>query len=301
MGSTSEKLVLVSAPDSILGSAVCKAIESEAKSAKAIPLREDAWKLGSRAETFRLFTELEADAIVHLDFSERPDRSLSFVDTVRRDLNIAEGAALTGTHVVTVSSVHFYPLKADAPLHEDDYGAGDADPTFAPDAERRRIFIRALGSLERERGLSSTCLMLDDLYGPEDGILGFPGLLSAVHGWIMQAKASGDARIELPIDPDASVSALHVADAARAIVFACQSLPRGTFNVPGPEPVRMGELAHLLADASGYEGALVFSREGTVTGRALDGTRSHKSLGWNPVIGIEQGVRKTFGTPAEAK
>jgi GDP-L-fucose synthase len=66
-------------------------------------------------------------------------------------------------------------------------------------------------------------------------------------------------------------------------------------NVGVGEDVTIAELASLIADVVGYEGALEWDAtkpDGTPQ-KLLDVTRM-KSLGWEPAIGLREGIASTY-------
>jgi GDP-L-fucose synthase len=66
-------------------------------------------------------------------------------------------------------------------------------------------------------------------------------------------------------------------------------------NIGVGKDISIGEMAEMIRKISGYEGEIVFDSsmpDGTFR-KLLDVSKLH-SLGWEPEIGFEEGVRRTF-------
>jgi GDP-L-fucose synthase len=68
-------------------------------------------------------------------------------------------------------------------------------------------------------------------------------------------------------------------------------------NVGVGEDVTIAELAGLIADVVGYSGELEWdSSKPDGTPRKLLDVQRMRSLGWEPVIGLREGIESTYGT-----
>jgi GDP-L-fucose synthase len=89
---------------------------------------------------------------------------------------------------------------------------------------------------------------------------------------------------------------MHVDDLADALVFLLQHFSEpGPINVGTGTDVTIVDLAHLVAEAVGYRGQLVFDRsmpDGTPR-KLMDG-RKLAALGWKSRIGLRQGLADTI-------
>ena len=89
---------------------------------------------------------------------------------------------------------------------------------------------------------------------------------------------------------------LHVDDLAAACLRLLDVYDEGEhINVGVGEDVTIAELAALIADVVGYSGELEWdtSKPDGTPRKLLDVTRM-KSLGWEPAIGLREGIASTY-------
>lgn len=117
---------------------------------------------------------------------------------------------------------------------------GSAPPPCTEDAAPSPQGWYAEGKLAAERALAdgpwrSVSLRLSAPYGPH------PAVPTVVHRFLKMAVAGED--ITLWGTGARTQHFVHVTDVARAFVLALESEAAGAFNISGPAPVTMGELA----------------------------------------------------------
>ncbi|MCL4141716.1 UNVERIFIED_CONTAM: hypothetical protein GTU68_065163 [Idotea baltica] len=139
--------------------------------------------------------------------------------------------------------------------------------------------------------------MPTNLYGPNDNydlqnshVL--PALLRKFH----TAKVQGDTQVEIWGTGSPKREFLHVNDLAQACVFLLRSYDEELFlNVGTGEDISIKDLALLIKDVVGYEGDLVFNTsKPDGTPRKLMDVSRIKSLGWEPKIGLREGIEKVY-------
>jgi nucleoside-diphosphate-sugar epimerase len=93
---------------------------------------------------------------------------------------------------------------------------------------------------------------------------------------------------------------VYVDDAVDAFLLAggAEKLPHRYMNVGGAEPLRMLDMARVLADAGGCDIRMREFPEGhkaiDIGSYSTDWSRIRESLGWRPRVLFEEGVRKTL-------
>jgi GDP-L-fucose synthase len=89
---------------------------------------------------------------------------------------------------------------------------------------------------------------------------------------------------------------MHVDDLASACFFLMQNYDEpGIINIGTGKDIPIGEMAEMIKKISGYEGEIIFDTsmpDGTFR-KLLDVSKLHE-LGWQPKIGFEEGVRRTY-------
>ena len=189
-----------------------------------------------------------------------------------------------------------YPKFAPQPIREESFLDGKLEPTNEPYAAAKIAGIVAAQALSRQYGLSLVSVMPTNLYGPGDNFdletsHVLPALIRRFHE-AAEAKApsvtlwgTGTPRREF----------LHVDDLARACLLVMERYEgEGILNVGTGEDLPIRDLAELVARETGYGGRILWdpSRPDGTPRKVLDVERM-KALGWEPRIGLEEGVRET--------
>jgi GDP-L-fucose synthase len=139
--------------------------------------------------------------------------------------------------------------------------------------------------------------MPTNLYGPGDNFHPanshvLPALMRRIH----EAKVAGEPQVVIWGSGTPRREFLHVDDLASASVFLLENYDSpDTINVGVGEDLSIRELAELLADVIGYEGELVqdTSKPDGTPRKVLDVSRL-KGLGWEPRIGLREGIAETY-------
>src|SRR3954471_17665752 len=180
---------------------------------------------------------------------------------LRIQVNVLDAAARHGaTKLLFLGSSGISPRFAPQPIREDSLLTGPLEPTNDAYAIAKIAGVLQVQALRRQYGVRYISAMPTNLYGPGDNFHPtnshvLPGLIRRFHEAMEQGSASvtvwgtGTPRREF----------LHVDDLARACLFLLE-------NYDEPEPINVGvgedlsirELAELVADVVGYEGALEF-------------------------------------------
>ena len=190
-----------------------------------------------------------------------------------------------------------YPKFAPQPIREESFLDGKLEPTNEPYAAAKIAGIVAAQALSRQYGLSLVSVMPTNLYGPGDNFdletsHVLPALIRRFHE-AAEAKApsvtlwgTGTPRREF----------LHVDDLARACLAVMERHEgEQILNVGTGEDLSLKDLAELVARATGYEGRILWdpSKPDGTPRKVLDVGRI-RALGWEPRIGLEEGIRETL-------
>ena len=115
-----------------------------------------------------------------------------------------------------------------------------------------------------------------------------------VSNFITQAVKGED--ITLYGDGEQTRSFCYVSDLIDVIVKAMDAKLTGPVNIGNPVEYTIRELAEMVIHLSGSNSKLVFQDlpEDDPTRRKPDITKARKVLGWEPVVPVEEGIRKTI-------
>jgi GDP-L-fucose synthase len=222
--------------------------------------------------------------------------------------NVIHAAHMSGVdRLLFLGSSCIYPKMAAQPMREDALLTGVLEPTNEPYAIAKIAGIKMCESYNRQYGRRYRSVMPTNLYGPNDNFHPenahvLPALMRRLH----EAKVEGRPTVTVWGTGRAMREFLHVDDMARASVFvmemddavyAANTRPDlSHINVGTGEDCTIGELAAALARVIGYEGRLEFdATKPDGTPRKLMDVSRLAAMGWRPEIGLEDGLRQTYG------
>jgi UDP-glucose 4-epimerase len=143
----------------------------------------------------------------------------------------------------------------------------------------------------RLHGLSTVSLRLGNVYGPRQDPLGEAGVIAIFCGKLLvggQPTVFGDGQ--------QTRDYIHVSDVVAAQVAASESDAGGAFNVGTGVETSVLELVDALARlADGpFEPQHAPERPGEVRRIAIDASRAREELGWEPRVGLDDGLAQTL-------
>jgi GDP-L-fucose synthase len=228
-------------------------------------------------------------------------------DFIRENLliqtNVIDAAYRSGTEkLLFLGSSCIYPKMAPQPLKEEYLLTGPLEPTNEAYAVAKIAGIAMAQSYRRQYGFDAISLMPTNLYGPGDDFdletsHALPALIRKFH----EARAEGASEVVVWGTGKPRREFLHVDDLAAAAVFLMERYSgEEIVNVGVGEDVSIAELASLVADVVGYAGEIVYdtSKPDGTPRKLLDVSRLRR-LGWEPSIGLREGIEQTYAWYAE--
>ena len=193
-----------------------------------------------------------------------------------------------------------YPKLAPQPIKEEYLLTGELEKTNEPYAIAKIAGIKLCTAFNRQYGTDYLSVMPTNLYGPNDNFdLESSHVLPALIRKFHAAKVQGDREVVLWGTGTPRREFLHVDDLARAVVYLMKNYSYqqiGDFvNIGTGEDLTILELASIIKRVTGFEGEIVFdpSKPDGTPRKLLDVSRI-KGLGWEPQIGLEDGIRSTY-------
>lgn len=292
--------VAVTGGDGFLGTALVRLLRELGADVRAVSHREFELRTaeGARAAV------AEADIVFHLaarvggiGFNLRHPGQLIH-DNLLLAANVFEQSRLEGVdRLVAVSSVCAYPETPPLPFSEDDLWEGSPEPSNAPYGIAKRVLETLSGAYWQQYGFRSCTPILTNLYGPgdhddpEDSHV-IPGLIRK----FFESHEAGDEPVAVWGTGRATRDFLFVDDAARALVLAAEHADSPfSANVGSGTERSIAEIVAIIAELTGFGGEIQWdhSRPDGQLRRSLDLTRSRALLGFEPAVGLEEGLRRT--------
>jgi GDP-L-fucose synthase len=190
-----------------------------------------------------------------------------------------------------------YPKLAPQPLKEEYLLTSSLEPTNEWYAVAKIAGIKMCQAYRRQYGFNAICLMPTNLYGPGDN---FDPMTSHVLAALMRKCHEGKVTARSPVVVWGSGSPrrefLHVDDLADATLFLMQHYDaEEIINVGVGEDMPIRELAELVGEVVGYQGAFTFdSSKPDGTPRKLLDVSRLRHLGWQPKIGLKEGIAQMY-------
>ena len=214
-------------------------------------------------------------------------------------LNVISVAAEMGVEkLLFLGSSCIYPKLAKQPITEDQLLSGHLEPSNDAYAIAKIAGIKMCQAYRKQFGFNAVAVMPTNLYGPNDNFdhnYGhvLPSLISKFHGskeksehWVVKLWGDGSPRREF----------LHVDDLASALYVIMDIYDdEKIINVGTGEDITIKELAEMIVEVTGYENEYEWdtSKPNGTLRKVLDVDKI-KSLGWEPEIGLKEGLESTY-------
>ena len=219
-------------------------------------------------------------------------------DNLRIQVNVLDAAARVGVpRLLFLGSSCIYTKLAPQPISEDSLLTGPLEPTNDAYAIAKIAGVLHVQALRRQYGRHYISAMPTNLYGPGDnfdrqGSHLLPALIRRFH----EAKVEGRAAEPLWGTGTPRRELLHVDDLARAAVLLLERYDDpAPINVGTGEDLSIRELAELVAGVVGYDGPITQdpSRPDGTPRKVLEVSRM-RALGWQPEVGLADGIAQTY-------
>ncbi len=298
-----EHRVFVAGHRGMVGSAIVRALETRGYRNIVTRTRAELDLLDQRA--VREFFAEERPDLVYLAAAKvggihanNTYRAQFLYENLMLEANIIHAAHEAQVQkLLFLGSSCIYPKHAEQPMREDALLTGPLEPTNEPYAIAKIAGIKLCETYREQYGDNFISAMPTNLYGPGDNydlqnshVL--PALLRKMH----TAKAEGAAEVEVWGSGRPKREFLHVDDLAAACVHLMDTFNEaGWVNIGTGEDLSIRELAELIADVVGFEGALRFDPnmpDGTP--RKLLDVSKVNGLGWKAQIGLREGIEAVY-------
>jgi len=190
-----------------------------------------------------------------------------------------------------------YPKHAPQPIPEEALLTGPLEPTNEAYAIAKIAGIKLCQAYAREYRANFISAMPTNLYGPNDNfdLLSshvLPALVRKAH----EAKVSGARELVVWGSGKPRREFLHVDDLAAAGLFLLERYDSPEIiNIGWGEDVSIRELAELICEIVGFDGALTWdTSKPDGTPRKLLDVSKLRNLGWRPSIALRDGIAGTY-------
>jgi len=213
--------------------------------------------------------------------------------------NVIDASYRNGVNkLLFLGSSCIYPKFPKIPITEDQFMSGHLEGSNDAYATAKIAGIKMCQAYRKQYGFNAISVMPTNLYGPNDNFDHnnghvLPSLLSKFHGslekskhWVVKLWGDGSAKREF----------LHVDDLAEAL-FVCMEKYNSEeiINIGTGEDVTIKELAEMIVEVTGYKNDYEWdTSKPNGTPRKVLNVDKMKSLGWEPKIGLREGLESTY-------
>jgi GDP-L-fucose synthase len=219
-------------------------------------------------------------------------------DNLAIEANVIHAAWRSGVRkLLFLGSTCIYPKLAPQPLKEEYLLTGPLEPTNEWYAVAKIAGIKLCQAYRRQHGCDFVSAMPTNLYGPGDNFdLAASHVVPALLRKFHEAKVRGEASATVWGSGRPLREFLHVDDLADALLFLMERYSgEEHVNVGVGEDLSIADLARLVAEVVGFRGELVFdASKPDGTPRKLVDTTKINALGWQPRIGLREGLAATY-------
>lgn len=213
-------------------------------------------------------------------------------------LNIIDACKEYRARLCYVGSSCIYPRECPQPMKEEYLLTGALEPTNEGYALAKIVGLKYAQYLLPDSVQPMPC----NLYGTNDHYGENGHVLPSLIRRFVDAVDNGLPAVRLWGTGSARREFLHVDDCAAALVFLMERGERGMVNIGSGEEVTIKELAPLIANEAGYNGAIEW--DATMPDgmpRKLLNTNRINALGWYPSISLRDGIQRTIAEYRQIK
>ena len=220
-------------------------------------------------------------------------------DNLMIQTNIIDCAYRYGVKkLVFLGSSCIYPKFANQPITEDQLLTGPLEGSNDAYAIAKIAGIKMCQAYRNQYGFNAISVMPTNLYGPNDNFdinsgHVLPSLIAKFHGGLSHSEHY---IINLWGDGTPKREFLHVDDLAEALYTCMENYDSGeVINIGTGEDVTIKELAETIVKVTGYQNYYQWDvSKPNGTPRKVLNVDKVKALGWEPKIGLLEGIESTY-------
>lgn len=303
----SDSKIMVAGSNGMVGSAIVRNLKSKGYTNIIETTRKDV-DLTNQVETETYFNEIKPDYVllaaakvggIHANRQFKGD---FIYENLLIQTNVIHHAYRSGTRkLLFLGSSCIYPKYSSQPITEDQFLSGSLEPTNDAYAIAKIAGIQMCKSYREQHGFNAISLMPTNLYGPNDNF--DPQTSHVLPGMINKFHSTNSNVVTLWGDGSPRREFLHVDDLAEACHVCMEKYNESDIiNIGTGEDITIKNLSEIIKQVVGFKGNVkwdVYMPNGTP--RKVLNVDKIKSLGWNPKISLEDGIKQTYNWYLENK
>jgi GDP-L-fucose synthase len=298
-----ESKILVTGARGMVGSAVLRSLTLQGYKNLLAPSRQEL-DLCSSLDVDDYFRGQSPEFVFHAAgkvggiMANKAAQADFFFENAQMGINVLRSAFEHGvSKLLNLGSSCIYPKFAPQPIAEDQLYQGSFEPTNEGYAVALTSVMKYGEFLRDQHGVDFISAMPTNIYGERDNFHPekshvIPALVRRFH----EAKNSGAKEIVMWGTGEPLREFLYVDDLADGLIYIMQNYSdREVINIGSPFEVSIKDLAHTIRDVLDVDVEIKHDLEkpdGTPRKKLLTGKL--ENLGWEPKIGLNEGIKKTY-------
>ncbi|HEY7693192.1 MAG TPA: GDP-L-fucose synthase [Gaiellaceae bacterium] len=298
--------ILVTGGGGFLGTHLVERLRADGR--EPFVARRRDYDLTRQADAERLFADARPELVFHLAAevggigANRANPGRYWYANLAMGANVIELCRLAEVRkLVIAGTVCAYPKHTPVPFREDDLWNGYPEETNAPYGVAKKALLVGAQAYREQYGLNAIFLLPANLYGPGDT---FHATNAHVIADLIRKMTEGTDEVTLWGDGSPTREFLYVEDCAAALLLAAERYDGAEpVNVGTGEEISIRELAELVAELTGFEGALRWdaTKPNGQPRRKLDTTRAKELFGFEAQTPLREGLERTISWYRESK
>ena len=295
--------IFVAGSSGMVGSAIIRRLKQDGYH-NIISITSSELDLRNQSKVFDFFTSTKVDYVflaaakVGGIFENSTKKAEFIYDNLTIQSNVIHASYENKVKkLLFLGSSCIYPKKSKIPISEDQLLSGKLEDTNDAYAISKIAGIKLCQSYREQYGFNAISLMPTNLYGMNDNFdLKSSHVIPALIRKFVEAKKNGHKEVICWGSGKPLREFLHVDDLASACLYLMKNYEsKDHINVGTGKDITIEELAKMIASIIEFEGKIVWDNskpDGTFR-KVLDISKL-KKLGWNPIISINEGLKKTI-------
>jgi GDP-L-fucose synthase len=268
-------------------------------------VKSDEYDLVKNDDVSRLYDQQKPEIVIHLAAvvggigANREYPGKYFYDNLMMGVQLMEIGRQKGIEkFVALGTICCYPKITPIPFSEDHLWDGYPEETNAPYGLAKKMLLVQSQAYRQQYGFNSIFLMPVNLYGPGDNFdTRSSHVIPALIRKCVEAIKENKKEVVIWGTGKATREFLYVEDAAEGIMLATERYDKSDpVNLGAGFEITIKDLAQLIADLTGYKGALIWdsSKPDGQPRRCLDTSRALKEFGFQAKTKFKDGLRRTI-------
>ena len=297
------KNVSITGGNGFLGKHLTKALEiKKPKSISIVKHKE--YDLVNNNDVIKMYKDQKPDIVFHLAATvggiginkENPGRF--FYENALMNLQVIHNAYLNNVKkIISIGTVSVYPENSTVPFLEKDIWKGYPEETNAPYGIAKRIMHTHSLSYRKQYNFNSIMLILTNLYGPMDNFKKESShVVAALIRRFHEAKKNNIQEVSVWGNGDSTRDFCYIEDIVSGIILAAENYNDSEpINLASGKETSIKEIAEIIKKEIGYDGKITWDENMPIgpNRRNVSIELARKKLNFNPLVSLEEGVKKT--------